>query len=226
MVFRSTELSQKEQKVLDALLKRLKVSKHIGKKKVVIGLIGLVGSGKTVVAEDLAHALEATVVSGNVVRMALRKQKLGFDHAREIVFALTKETLFRGGSVVIDSDFAGPRKRNDIKKIVKDGGGTVYFVRTVRDFDVIIGGIVASRYGTKVNDLFAGASTTWKGKKKAAVVKLREMSRRTPHHYTWSKDGGGQWVQKTIPDVYATIDTTKSALIPHQVRAVVRRIKN
>lgn len=219
------ELSKKERAVLESVFQSIKVPKKKSGRKLLVGMIGLVGSGKTLVAQKLARELGAAVVSADAIRIALRKKKTGFDNTREIMFGVIAKILADGGSVVADSDFAVSGKRNDFKKVGKDGDAVVYYVRTVRDPDVLIGDTITKRFGTKQNDLFAGAATNWKGNKKPAVVKLREMWRRTPHHYSWSHDDGGQWVQKTIPQVYATVDTTKVSTVPKQVREVAKRLR-
>jgi len=225
MLQQNAELSLGERKVLEMFISRLKVSKPKTKKPVVVGLIGLVGSGKTLVATALAKELGATVISADEVRIVLRKKQLGYGRIETIVLGLTESVLARGGSVVVDSDFASADKRNRFKKSAKDGGAEIYFVRTVKkDVDTMIGIAMTRRYG-KEDGFFVGASTTWKGKDRAAVVKLREMWRRIPHHYLWSKDGGGQWIQKTIQNVYATVDTSNSKSVLKQVRAITATLK-
>lgn len=218
------KLSKKEQDVIDAFLKKMKLPRAKSGRLFVVGMIGLVGSGKSSVADILAQELGAVIVSGDMLRIALRKKKVGFVHLQAIARRITARVLEQGGSVVVDSDFVDAGKRNEIKKVAKDGGAQMRFVRVVCDHDVIIGRIMAERFGTKATDLFAGAETTWKGQKKPAVVKLREMWRRTPHHYTWSMDKGGHWVQKTIQDVFATVDTTESLKTKKKIKEIAGRI--
>jgi hypothetical protein len=43
---------------------------------------------------------------------------------------------------------------------------------------------------------------------KNATIALREMWRRTPHHYQWTSQGGGNWLLKKLPFVDFEIDTT------------------
>jgi len=219
------ELSSKERSVVEALEKKLKIPKSKTKNKVAVGIIGLVGSGKSLVSDGLAREIGAVVIRADDIRIMLRKKKIKLDNVHDIVHSLTESILKRGGNVVVDSDFAWAHKRNEFKKVAKDAGADMYFVRTVKDLDVIIGDIMNDRYGTPANDLFAGADSNWKGTKKGAVVRIREMTRRLPHHYLWSKDDGGQWIQKTIPEIYTTIDTTKKTSVAKEVKDFARMFK-
>ncbi len=66
-------------------------------------------------------------------------------------------------------------------------------------------------YRDSADDFFGGASSSWKGSEqsKGAAVKVREMIRRTPHHYRWVNKDGGKWILKKFPfAVFAEIDTT------------------
>lgn len=203
------DLSSKEKNIVQSFIANTKIPKRKSKRKLAIGIVGLVGAGKTSVAKVLGRELGAAVIQADAIRLALRKKRTGFDNVHEIMFAIAKDILKRGGNVILDSDFASKHKQNGLRKIAKDAKATAYFVRVYTDVDTMIGRALIEKHGTKATDLFTGAKTTWRGAHKPAVVKLREMWRRVPHHYTWSKDEGGQWIKKTIGGVYAEIDTTE-----------------
>ena len=226
MTFSDTGFSRKEQRILETFSARLAVPRPKTKKRLFVGTIGLVGSGKTAVAELLSRELGAAVISADAIRIALRKKRAGYGRVEDICGMLAQTILARGGSVIVDSDFADAQKRNSFKKLAKDRGAESYFVRTVKqDIDTMIGTAITRTYRKGVDDFFTGAGTTWQGKQRAAVVKLREMWRRIPHHYLWSKDGGGAWIQKTIPQVYTIIDTSRPSTVAKQVRDVARALR-
>ncbi len=75
----------------------------------------------------------------------------------------------------------------------------------------MVGRALTANYENKADDFFGSADSKWQGSEqsKGAVVKVREMWRRTPNHYRWVNKGGGQWLIKNPPcKVLADIDTT------------------
>lgn len=216
-------LTPKEKKVLEHSLKKLRVPKSKAQQQTVIAMVGLVGSGKGEVAQVLARELGAVLIATDDVRIMLRKQKVKYTHVREIVNELVKEVLSQGGNAVINSDFVEADKRNTLSKIAKDAQARVYFVRTSLEHDTMLGRIMTDSYSA--GDFFGGATTLWKGKNKGAVVKMREMWRRTPNHYFWNSEEGGHWVKKSMAFVYAEIDTTDAKKWKHEVKQLAGRLK-
>lgn len=197
------------------------------RKLIVIGMVGLVGSGKSSIARVLAKHLKANVIDGNAIFVQLRKEKIDYSGARNIAEALVREYLKRGRSVVIDSDFIDAKKRSELVRGAKKFGARVMFVRVYVNPDVAIGRMMTARYRNQPDDFFGGAATKWHGKpqKRGAVVKIREMLRRTPHHYRWSEKGGGTWMLKNPPFVDFSVDTTDGKTWKQQVREIARKLK-
>jgi predicted kinase len=218
-----TTLNPKEKKVFEQVLHNLRVPKRKTKQQLVIGMVGLVGSGKHEVAQVLARELGAVLLSSDEIRVALRKQKVRYTNVRYMIETLTKEIVSREGNVVIASDHVDAEKRNRLQKIAKDAGIRSYFIRTSLEHDVMLGRILSATY--KPTDLFGGATSIWKGKNKGAVVKLREMWRRTPNHYFWNSEEGGHWVQKSMSFIFAEIDTTDIKKWKREVKQVVERLQ-
>lgn len=217
------KLAPKEQKVFERLARRLRVPKRKSNRQVVVGMVGLVGSGVTSVARELARGIGAVVLCADDVRVLLRTERAGYDHVREIMLALTTQALARGVSVVVDSDHIDPNKCNKLKKCAKDSDVEVYFVRVTCEPDVILGRTAGDTYSSK--DLFGGAGTAWKGRNRGAVVKLRELWRRTPLHYFWNSEQGGHWVKKTLGYIFAEIDTTDQKKWKSEVKRAVNRLR-
>lgn len=179
-----TTLTKKERTAEQAFLANLKIKKRTTKKQIVVAMIGLVGSGKTSVAQELANRIGATVISNDDIRIELRKQNERYEHARIIAENACMHVIKRGGNVILDSDFVDKQKRASLREKVRDTHARLLFIRTYCDPDVVLGRIMTT-------------------------VKIREMWRRTPHHYRWSNQRGGVWILKKFPFVlFAEVNTT------------------
>lgn len=211
MVHNREKLTSKEQVAQKSYLAKLDVQKRKTDKPVIVAIIGLVGSGKSSVAQELAKHIGANVIEGDDIRIELRKENERYERARAIAENIALEVVRQGGNVILDSDFVDAKKRASIREKARKAHVRLVFLCTYADFDIMVGRALAADYRNSVNDFFGGASSQWKGSEqsKGAVVKVREMWRRTPHHYRWENKGGGQWVIKNPPClVIADIDTT------------------
>ncbi|MEK7536926.1 MAG: AAA family ATPase [Patescibacteria group bacterium] len=106
MVHRKEVLSPKAQRAQNAYLAKLEVNQRKTKKPVVVGFLGLVGSGKSSVAKDLVRHIGGTVVEGDAIRVCLRKEGERYKYVRQIAENVALEVLKQGGNVVFDSDQA------------------------------------------------------------------------------------------------------------------------
>lgn len=213
MVHKRETLTKKERAAQDAFMTNLKVEKRNTACPVVVATIGLVGSGKSSVARELARHINATVVKGDDIRIELRKQGERYERARAIAEDAALEVVKRGGNAILDSDFIDAKKRASLRAKARNAGIRLVFICTYCDLDVMEGRIITATYHNRVDDFFGGASSKWNGSEqsKGAVIKLREMRRRIPLHYRWVNRGGGLWVIKKPPcTVLADIDTTDS----------------
>lgn len=215
------DLSREERVAENRFFEKLVVVKsRLDPPPVVVALIGLVGSGKSYVAKHLAEVLGATIVSGDDIRVELRKQGAPYEKAYPIAENAMIDIISRGGNVIMDSDFIDWRKRASLmtkaRELSERGMGIdLYYVRVYCDPDVVVGRIISSAYAPSPDDFFGGALSKWEGDEKlrGAAVKIREMWRRTPQHYRWVRSGGGKWVLKNLPifTPYSgfIVDTTK-----------------
>lgn len=195
------------------------------KKPVIIAMVGLVGSGKSSVARAIGRLVDAAVISGDDIRVALRRQGKKYERARRIAEKIAERHLRNGKSVVLDSDFIDAQKRKSLEKKARAFGTPVFYVRAHAEPDIMIGCIISAQYRKSPYDFFGGASSAWKGKESGAVVKLREMWRRTPHHMRWSKKGGGAWTMRRFSFLFADIDTTDRKSWKKQVLVVAGKIQ-
>ncbi|MBU2578296.1 dephospho-CoA kinase [Patescibacteria group bacterium] len=177
------------------------------KKPIIVGMIGLIGSGKSSVAQELASHIGATVIEGDVIRILLRKEKEKYDNTRKIAEDVGLEIIKASGNVIFDSDHIDSKKRASLRSKAKEAKTQLIFVRTYAEIDNMIG----RNMKESPNEFFSGASTPWQGsaQERGTVVKLREMIRRIPHHYRWTNKTGGRLILKKLPFmVFAEIDTT------------------
>lgn len=227
MVHKRETLTKKERAAQDAFMAKLNIKKRKTEEPVIVAIIGLVGSGQSSVARELAKHIGATVIEGDAIRIELRKQGERYEKAHAIAENVTLEIVKRGGNVILDSDFVDEKKRASLREKVRKAHERLVFVRTRCDLDVMVGRARAATYRDRVDDFFGGASSKWKGaeQSKGAVVKIREMLRRTPHHYRWENKGGGRWIIKKPPcAVLADIDTTDPDEWKREVERCAKRL--
>ena len=220
-------LTQKEKRAQASFMRSLKVSKRKTKKPVIVAIIGLVGSEKSSIAKELEKLIGATIIEGDAIRVCLRKVGERYENAQKIGENAVGEVIKKSGNVVLDSDFSSAGKRKGIRQIAEKRGAKLIFVRTYADYDVMAGRAISASYRNKPDDFFGGASTKWQGNEQSrgAVVKLREMWRRTPRHYRWENKGGGRWVLKKLPfPIFAAIDTTEPKKWKAEITKTARRI--
>ena len=223
MVHKREKLTPKELAAQKSFLAKLGViQKRKTDEPVIVAMIGLAGSGKSSVSQELSKLIGATVIEGDDIRIELRKHGEQYERARALAENIALEVVNQGGNIILDSDFIDPKKRASIREKARKAGIRLVFICTYTDdFDVMVGRTLTADYKNSVDDFFGGASSQWKGSEqsKGAVVKVREMWRRTPHHYRWENKGGGKWVIKNPPcKVLADIDTTDEKKWKEEVR--------
>ncbi len=196
----------------------------IKKKLLLVLMTGLVGSGKSTVAKELARALHARLVRSDAIRAALRRNGKQYDTVRTLALREVENALGSGKSVVLDADVVDSDAVQNARALAKKHGADVSIVRTICDIDVAIARAITGRYGTPASDLFVAADSLVKkpSRLKGASVKVREMMRRLPHHYRWDASEGGRWVLKKRA-VTATIDTTDAAASKNALRRFLQR---
>ncbi|MFA6429626.1 MAG: AAA family ATPase [Patescibacteria group bacterium] len=223
---RMERLNKKERLALEAFSHDLTFPPRRTDSPLIVCMVGLVGSGKSLVARLLAEHIGAVALNADIIRMYMRKEGLGFDRARLLAEITAHRALDQGSNVVMDSDHIDAAKRASVLARAKKMGVRVVFVRTVCDLDIAFGNIMKEDYNHEDGPFFRDAASPWKDPSVSAgaVVKMREMHRRTWLHYDLRRSGGGQWVLKrTLPfPVFATIDTGK----PHWQEELANTAKN
>jgi len=224
MADKIVKLTKKELLVQNIYKSELRLIRTRAKKPVLVAMVGIVGSGKSSVARELAKHIGAVVVEGDKIRQLLRRVGECFDNVSMIAENLAAELLKSGHNVILDSDAAvNPKKRKRLLGMAKKSGVKVFFVRTVAEQDVMFGRMLSARYSPQ--SFFGGAKSFWSGKNKGVTVAIREMWRRTPHHYRWNSNNGGQWILKKFPfKIFVEIDTINEMLWKKMVGVVAKKI--
>ena len=227
------ELSVKAVKAKQEYLLKLGAAAkaRLSRSLLLVGMAGLVGSGKSTVAVYLAKLIGATIVSGDAIRVELRKQGEAYKYVRPIAANVISELFDHNTNVIMDADWADD-KRNQIgqlRALVEGRRGKLIILRVVCDPDVMIGRIITASYRNRQNDFFGGAKTNWQGgteQERGAQIKLRELWRRTPHHYHWSPEGGGQWQLKAMPfAIFANINTDNEEIWRLQLEETAEKLR-
>lgn len=228
-------LTEKEQFAQKLFISKLKIRRRITKKPIIVAMIGLVGSGKSSVAKELAKSIGAIVVESDKIRVQLRKINENYNHLQQITENITKQIIKKGGNVILDSDFINLEKRQGLNKISKKVKARlinlhVYCVEKNNkipgiNFDVMIGRIISGSY--KLTDFFGGARSAWLGDKKykGAIVKLREMIRRLPQYYQWENKISGRWILKRLPiRFFVQINTADEKNYKKEIKKIAERL--
>lgn len=207
MVSSKRVLTDMECLAQEAFLGNLNMRSRKTEEPVVVAIIGLVGSGKSSVAQELAGHIGATVVENDAIRIQLRKRGESYDRVWAIAENVAVEVVGRGANVIIDSDFVDEKKRASLREKMRKVGARLVFIRTHCDFDVMSERIRTNDPG----EFFNNATSLSKAPDSGKDVKMRELLRRTPLHYRWLNQGVGKWVLKKFPfTIFAEIDTTDS----------------
>jgi len=207
VVHQNEKLTKKEQVVQAQIMAKLGVAhiKLMSPQPTIIAMVGLVGSGKSSVADLLAGHISALVVKGDTIRTALRREGERYERTRAIAENIALEVVKHSSNVILDSDFIDRKKRASIREKARKAGVRLVFIRTHCDFDVMLERICTNDSG----EFFNNASSLSKAPDKGKYIKMRELDRRKPHHYRWLNQGGGKWIPKKLPfSIYCDIDTT------------------
>ncbi len=124
-------------------------------KPFVIAMIGLVGSGKSYIAERLSHTLGASHLCTDDARVRLRRRGRPMHKAISLLRRRAEFLLRQGKSVILDSDFINPAKRRDLRRRATSFGARTYFIRVEAPERLILARLRKKRYTGR--DLFRNA---------------------------------------------------------------------
>lgn len=119
------------QQLTQDFLSRLKLPVKKVDKPFIVATIGLIGSGRTTVAQMVVEKLKgAVLVKSDSARYLLKETGLPWgDNVRQILKGVAIDLLGRGYGVVFDGNAADEEDRKNIGEIVGRTGASVYYVR-------------------------------------------------------------------------------------------------
>ena len=185
------------------------------KYKILLALVGVIGSGKSTIAKTLSKTLGWKIISKDAVRVKLRSEGLGFtpEKTDKIYYALINNSVLSGKNAVLDSDFVEKDKRKKLEKFARKNNVRVLYLCILCDRDVMLERMISAKYGDKT--MF-----------KSASIAVREHYRRYPWHYRWSEARGGSYSLRKLPiKFFAEIDTTEPKKWKQKIRAVAKRLR-
>jgi predicted kinase len=227
---KSPILTDIENSVKNGVYEQIRLKPPTKRKPHVVALIGLIGSGKSTVAKALALVADGVVISADLIRTELRRAGGDFKNVRTIVNDSAILVAKQGYLVIIDDDFIDSAKRTDFRREAQANHIPLSFLCVYADIDTMIGRIIEAIDHGDIEDFFAEADTTWttslNDQYVGGTVKIREMLRRLPLHYTWKAKDGGKWAIKNPPcPVIGDIDTSNEKTLARQIAKVVRKLK-
>lgn len=157
-------------------------------KPIVIIMAGLMGTGKSVLARNMARFLEAEIIRSDVVRKEMLSRKASERHYEpfgagiyseeisqktyERVFELAAAALEAGRSVIIDASFRTKAERERARALAETLGADLYVVESVCPGDV-----VRKRLDRRMSDRNEASDGRWEiyHEQKARFEKIDEF---------------------------------------------------
>lgn len=219
-------LNKLETLAMEAFARKLVLREHKTRLPIAIAMMGLTGSGKSTVAPEIAERIGAVLIDYDNISLELRSRGASYEGADEIALAVASALLSGDHSVVLDSDFASPHRRGNLRKGIREAGFRLDFVRTYADVGTIIARLMRAGYHEASGgaDVIPIRHQEGVGSKNA-VVKIEEMWRRTGAHYQRVDGAEGRWVIKNPPcQLLADIDTTRFNVLRREVKNFTDRL--
>lgn len=193
-------LSEDERRMFDTFKAQLYMPERTNKVPVCIGMVGLVGSGKTTAALSIAVQLPAALVSADAIKILLHETTGTFENEsyRKIILNAVMFVLEKGRNVVLDNDNVESDKRRLLTDIALRAGGRALFVHVTTALETIMGRIIDDKYGSE--SVFSYAPAAYDGgdhHSRAAAARLQTLFNRLPYHYTFNSRHG-RWEPKAI----------------------------
>lgn len=123
--------------------------------KFLIGLVGLVGSGKTHAAKFFVKELGAVHIRTDAIRVQLRKQGKTYDAAPRIARKQWENALARGRSVIADFDAIRPERQKELRNTAGRFQAKPIFVEIKTPQSLILKRL--QRHSYSKNDIFRNA---------------------------------------------------------------------
>ena len=126
-------MEQKLREASEIFLERVK--KNLPEKKTerpfIIGVIGLISSGKTTTAKMIAEGIDgAVLVRSNSARFLLKERNMKWgENVHYLIFYVAHWLIQNGYGIVFDGDHIEEEKRNNTVKLAEELGAKFFLVR-------------------------------------------------------------------------------------------------
>ena len=123
------------QKIADDFLQRIKekLPSEKANKPCLIGIVGMIGSGRTFLAKELVKNIRgAVLISANSARYLLKQENMSWgENVRECVFHAANLLIKEGYIVVVDGNQVDKEKRIKTQKLADELGIKYHLVRLI-----------------------------------------------------------------------------------------------
>lgn len=133
------------QEILDEYRRSLILPKTKHNPPFILAPVGLIGTGKSAAISPLAEKLDCVRISGDEIRLLLKRRGLTYDSLHDIATTLHKQFHREGYSVAIDSDCASDQTREFIAECEKEFGVKTFWIHVIAPKEVVIARMQNSR---------------------------------------------------------------------------------
>jgi len=161
-------------KIIKEYKDKMYIPKERNKTQVLLAPVGLVASGKTTILKPLCRRLKLARISGDEIRLVLRKNGYNYLLTKDIAAKITKDLLNEGYSAALDSDCVSPLIRKIIKQYKKDYGFVDIWIYVNPGEKFIINKLTEMKY--KKSGIFPNKE-----------IAIADLKRRIPLHKAYAK---------------------------------------
>lgn len=196
------------------------------KEPVIIGMLGLPGSGKSTVAREFAEHIGGTVLEYDKICFELRSRGASYEGANDILRIVALGIIRAGGNAVIDSDLIESSDREILRTMCRRLRIRVGFVRTHAGLDTIVKRLLPTDYQSADYQNVVPLRKQTESGAEDVFVKLNRMLVHLPMHYRiHSECQHRRFIIKNVPcELFADIDTTSLGKWRREVEGCVRRL--
>jgi len=150
-------MEEKLQKVADDFLKRVqeKLPADKADKSFVVGIVGMIGSGRTFLARTLVENIKgAVLISANSARYLLKEQNLPWGENVYVCIFFVIEWLIKNGYVVVLDGNQVDRDRRQRTKGLADKSGAKYYLLKIITSEATAEKYLREKYSQSPKDTF------------------------------------------------------------------------
>lgn len=195
-----TQVSQ----IRDCYRAQLEVPNELPGRQLFVGMVCLVGAGKTTVITPLARQLGLVRLSSDEVRKLLKEAGLDYQLRTDILEPLAHELALKGYSLAFDTDCANPRLKRMIEDLAAEVGATVLWIHVQPPEDFILQKLRSFKHDWLFTDADTAIANYFSQKEKRAAEN-------TPFDFF-------ETIDTSLPSLQSRINT-----LAKRIRELVRR---